>query len=170
MPDLFISYSRKDKEFVHRLDEALKSRGREAWVDWDDIRPTEEFMQAIYAAIEDADAFVFVLTPDSVASAACGRVPIVARDVKVNTVPKALAKLDWIFYRHSDNFEKATDRLISAFESNIKWVHVAPSHRRSMSYRTEAPQRRIQVTSENRSMRYPRAIPSCDIDSGNHVE
>ena len=68
MPDLFISYSRKDKDFVRRLDESLKSRGREAWVDWEDIRPTEDFMQAIYGAIEGVDTFVFVLTPDSVAS------------------------------------------------------------------------------------------------------
>ena len=72
-PDLFISYSRKDKEFVRRLDEALQTRGREAWVDWEGIRPTEEFMQAIYGAIEGADTFVFVLTPDSVASAVCAR-------------------------------------------------------------------------------------------------
>src|SRR5262249_44651564 len=101
--EVFISYSRKDKEFVRRLDEALKSRGREAWVDWEDIRPTEEFMQAIYAAIEGVDTFVFVLTPDSVASVVCGReithavannkrmVPIVARDVNADTVPEALA-------------------------------------------------------------------------------
>jgi hypothetical protein len=63
MADVFISYSRKDNSFVHRLDEALKSRGREAWVDWEGIRPTEEFMQAIYCAIEAADTFIFVLTP-----------------------------------------------------------------------------------------------------------
>jgi TIR domain len=35
MADVFISYSRKDKGFVRRLDEALKSRKREAWVDDD---------------------------------------------------------------------------------------------------------------------------------------
>src|SRR5881396_296881 len=89
--------------------------------DWEDIRPTEEWMQAIYGAIEGADTFVFVLTPDSVASIVCGReiahaaannkrmVPIVARDVDVATVPEPLAKLNWIFFRESDDFEKATD-------------------------------------------------------------
>jgi len=46
MADVFISYSRKDKDFVRRLDESLKSRGREAWVHWEDIRPTEEWMEA----------------------------------------------------------------------------------------------------------------------------
>ncbi len=70
--EVFISYSRKDKEFVRRLYEALKRRDHEAWVDWEDIRPTEEFMQAIYAAIEGADTFISVLTPDSIASICCG--------------------------------------------------------------------------------------------------
>jgi hypothetical protein len=71
--EVFISYSRKDKEFVRQLYEALKQRDREAWVDWEDIRPTEEFMQAIFGAIEGADTFISVLTPDSVASIPCGR-------------------------------------------------------------------------------------------------
>jgi len=134
MPDLFISYSRKDKDFVRRLDESLKSRGREAWVDWEDIRPTEDFMQAIYGAIEGVDTFVFVLTPDSVDSVVCGReiahaaahnkrmVPIVARDVDADAVPEALAKLNWIFCRKSDDFEKATDTLINALDTDLEWV------------------------------------------------
>src|SRR5437762_1654615 len=135
MPDVFISYSRKDKDFVSRLDESLKSRGREAWVDWEGIRPTEEFMQAIYGAIEGADTFIFVLTPDSVASDVCGReiahatthnkrmVPIVAREVNADTVPETLAKLNWIFCRDSDDFDKATDTLISALDTDLNWVH-----------------------------------------------
>jgi hypothetical protein len=132
--EVFISYSRKDKDFVHRLDEALKSRGREAWVDWEDIRPTEEWMQAIYAAIEGANTFVFVLTPDSVASVVCGReiahavahnkrmVPIVARELNADAVPEALAKVNYIFFRESDDFEKATDTLIEALDTDLDWV------------------------------------------------
>ena len=134
-PDLFISYSRKDKEFVQRLDEELKRRGREAWVDWEGIRPTEEFMQAIYGAIEGADTFVFVLTPDSVVSEVCGReiahaathnkrmIPIVAREVDAKAVPEPLAKLNWVFYRDTDDFEEATDTLISALDTDFNWVH-----------------------------------------------
>jgi tetratricopeptide (TPR) repeat protein len=133
--DVFISYSRKDKEFVRRLDEALQTRGREAWVDWEGIRPTEEFMQAIYGAIEGADTFVFVLTPDSVASEVCAReiahaashnkrmVPIVARDVDAKAVPEPLAKLNWIFSRASDDFETAAGSLVSALDTDLEWVH-----------------------------------------------
>ena len=105
---MFISYSRKHAEFVRRLDEELKRRDREAWVDWEEIRPSEEFMRAILRAIEGADSFIFVLTPDSVASQMCGRevahaathnkriLPVVARDVAAISVPEALAKLNWI--------------------------------------------------------------------------
>jgi len=32
--EVFISYSRKDQEFVRRLYEALNRRDRKAWVDW----------------------------------------------------------------------------------------------------------------------------------------
>ena len=134
MADVFISYSRKDKAFVQRLDEALRKREREAWVDWEGIRPTEEFMQAIYSAIEGADTFIFILSPDSVSSAVCGKeiahavaqnkrmVPIVARDVNAAEVPEALAKLNWIFCRESDAFEAATDTLISALDTDLDWV------------------------------------------------
>jgi TIR domain len=51
--EVFIS-SREDQEFVRRLDTALKARSREAWIDWEGIRPGEEFMQAMFAAIEGA--------------------------------------------------------------------------------------------------------------------
>ena len=134
MADVFISYSRKDQPFVKRLDEALRQRKREAWVDWEGIRPTEEFMRAIYAAIEGADTFLFILSPDSVSSAVCGKeiahavaqnkrmVPIVARDVNAAEVPEALAKLNWIFCRDTDDFAQATATLISALDTDLDWV------------------------------------------------
>jgi hypothetical protein len=135
-PDVFISYSRKDREFVKRLEAALQARGREAWVDWEGIRPAEEFMQAIFPAIEGTDTFVFVISPDSVTSEICGRelahaashnkrmVPIFAREVDVKAIPEALAKLNWVFFcRENENFDVGTDTLISAIDTDLDWVH-----------------------------------------------
>jgi hypothetical protein len=93
MTDAFISYSRKDKAFVERLVDALESHDRDAWVDTKDIPLTADWLAEIYAAIEFADSFVFVISPDSVASEICGLeinhavkhnkrlVPILHRDV-----------------------------------------------------------------------------------------
>ena len=71
--EVFISYSRKDKEFVRRLDEVLKRRDREAWVDWEGIPPGDKWEKTIYGAIEASHTFIFVLTPDSIASEICGK-------------------------------------------------------------------------------------------------
>lgn len=132
--DVFISYSRKDREFVKRLEEELQRRGRETWVDWQGIRPAEEFLQAIFPAIEGTDTFIFVLSPDSVTSETCGRelahavshnkrmIPIMARDVDAKAVPEPLAKLNWVFARETDSFDEATNTLISALDTDLGWV------------------------------------------------
>src|SRR5262249_25549771 len=132
--EVFISYSRKDKEFVRRLDEELKRRDREAWVDWEGIPPGDTWEKTIYGAIESTHTFIFVLTPDSIASAVCGKeiahaaannkrlVPIVHRDVEADKVPRSLGELNWIFFRDSDDFEEATGKLISALDTDLKWV------------------------------------------------
>jgi WD40 repeat protein len=132
--EVFISYSRKDKEFVRRLDEELKRREREAWVDWEGIPPGDTWEKTIYGAIESTHTFIFVLTPDSIASEVCGKeiahaaannkrlVPIVHRDVVAERVPKSLGELNWIFCRESDDFGEATDTLIRALDTDLKWV------------------------------------------------
>src|SRR5947207_3423500 len=140
--EVFISYSRKPKEFVRRLDEELKRRDREAWVDWEGIPPGDTWEKTIYGAIEATHTFIFVLTPDSIASEVCGKeiahaaannkrlVPIVHRDVTANRVPKSLGELNWIFCRDCDDFEKAADTLISALDTDLNWV---PAHNRLLT-------------------------------------
>ena len=66
MADVFISYSRKDSDFVHRLHDRLAAEGKDVWIDWEDIPPVAEWFGEISAAIEGADTFIFVLSPESV--------------------------------------------------------------------------------------------------------
>jgi len=40
---VFISYSRKDKDFAPKLRDALAAQKREAWVDWKDIPLTAQW-------------------------------------------------------------------------------------------------------------------------------
>src|SRR5215475_2921069 len=56
--EVFISYSRKDKEFVRRLDEELKRRDRQVWVDWEGIPPGDTWEKTIYGAIEATHTFI----------------------------------------------------------------------------------------------------------------
>ena len=44
MPQVFISYSRKDKSFAGKITEALKQINLEIWIDWEDIPPIAEWI------------------------------------------------------------------------------------------------------------------------------
>ena len=70
--NVFISYSRKDIEFVRKLNDSLDSSEIEAWVDWEGIPPSSDWMEEIARAIQGGDAFLFVISPDSLASKVCG--------------------------------------------------------------------------------------------------
>src|SRR3954452_12748549 len=71
MADLFVSYSRKDKEFVRRLVDGLTGRDKDVWIDWEDIAPTADWQAEIDAGIDGSDSFAFVITPDSLGSRVC---------------------------------------------------------------------------------------------------
>lgn len=130
----FISYSRKDSAFVRRLHEALIARGREPWVDWQGILPTEEWMAKIRAAIDAAPAFVFVISPHSVASAVCTQeiehavaqgkrlIPVAWTPVEATAVHPALAKLNWIAFAEGASLDQQVDTLISAMDLDLEWI------------------------------------------------
>lgn len=134
MTDVFISYSRKDKDFVLRLHDALQQHGRDAWVDWEGIPPSAEWMREINSAIEAADTFVFIISPHSVASQVCSAevahatrnnkrlVPVVRHDPDLAEVPKSLSDLNWIFARNTDDFDVAIRTLIDTIDTDLDWV------------------------------------------------
>ncbi len=131
---IFISYSRKDSDFVRRLHRGLLAHHRETWVDWEGIPPTADWMKQIAAAIDAAETFAFVLSPDSLASEVCRReldhadaqnkrlIPIVWRQADLGQVPPALARLNWIFFRDDDDFETALQTLLVAADTDLDWV------------------------------------------------
>jgi WD40 repeat protein len=57
--DVFVSYSRRDGDVVRRLYTALKERGKQVWVDWEDIPPTADWRARIDAGIEAATAYLW---------------------------------------------------------------------------------------------------------------
>lgn len=58
----FISYSRKDSDFVNNLSKALQLRGIKVWLDRGRIRVGKEFNEEIFEAISDSDVFILVVS------------------------------------------------------------------------------------------------------------
>ena len=135
MSDLFISYSRKDKEFVHKLHDALAAQKRDVWVDFEDIPLASEWRDEIFTGIEAANSFVFVISPDSAASAVCGEevnhavtckkriVPILYREGDYKTLNSAISSHNWIYCRDTDSFDDAFKSLLQTLDTDLDYVH-----------------------------------------------
>lgn len=134
-PDVFVSYSRTDEAVARRICEALTRQGRNIWVDWGSIHPSAEWLAEIERGIRSTNAFVFVISPDSVVSEICQReldlavqlgkrvVPIVGRDTTAEKVLQELRKRHWIFLRKQDSFDEGIEALTRALDVDIDWLH-----------------------------------------------
>src|ERR1041385_7213160 len=139
MAKLFVSYSRKDSVTAHKLIEALKSIQQDVWVDWESIPPAVDWLEQIFRGIEASDAFIFLISPDSIVSEVCkveiGRaalnnkriIPIALRDVNPNDTIETIRKLNWTFMRETDNFEEGLAKVKTAIELDLDWLE---EHRR----------------------------------------
>ena len=131
---VFVSYSRKDKDFVLWFSDALQAQDVNVFRDLDDILPTEEWWPRIEKLIAAADTVVFVISPDSVGSEICAReiavceklnkriAPIVLRDVAGHLLPGSLAKLNQVFFTARHEFDQALATLAGALQLDIGWI------------------------------------------------
>jgi WD40 repeat protein len=134
MSDAFISYSRKNIAFARLLMEAFEKNKIQAWIDWQDIPPSADWLAEVYEAIEQSDAFIFIISENSVISEICSLeikhavennkrlIPIVVNEVEPAQVPAPLADLQWIFFTEKDLFGEALEDLIVALQIDQDWV------------------------------------------------
>ena len=139
MAKIFISYSRKDIDFAKHLTGELQKSDLDFWIDWEGIPPTVDWWREIEKGIEEADIFIFLISPDSVKSKVCGQeidtavkngkriVPIVVREIEWEDTPPQLGHLNYIFFSRDDNFDTAIRKLLTAIHTDYEW---AATHRR----------------------------------------
>lgn len=146
MSDVFISYSRKNSEFVRILHEALEKSNRKTWVDWEGIAKGTKWWKEIEEGIEGADTFVFVISPDSVASEVCQKeinhavknnkqiLPIVYKEPdqnfckSENPAHKAVCSHNFLLFL---NVERDTDDFKKSFKELIDTLNLDNAHRKS---------------------------------------
>jgi WD40 repeat protein len=156
MPDVFISYSRRDREFVEKLYAALVAQGKDVWIDFKDIPLTAEWLAEVFAGVESSDNFLFVISPDSLESEICTRelghaleqhkrvVPVLLREADGRPLPDALASRNWTFFRDRDDFDSAFAALVEALDTDLEWV----------SAHTRLLQRAVEWDNEGREGSY----------------
>ncbi|HYK34719.1 toll/interleukin-1 receptor domain-containing protein [Alloacidobacterium sp.] len=133
MTEVFISYARVDQEFARDLNTALQNAQRETWIDWRSIPDPAKWRAEIFAAIEAADNFVFIISADSLRSQMCGQevahavagkkriVTILYRPVDHEELLPGLKEIQWINYPVL-GMGRTFQRLITAIDTDLEWV------------------------------------------------
>ena len=132
MPDVFVSYSRHDGAFVHRLVASIEDRGKQVWLDTEGIADAEVFPAAIKRAIEQSDAFLFVITPAAVDSAYCENeveyakemqkriVPVLREPVPDERLHSEIRDRNWIPFTDDAEFDPSMGRLVKALDADLE--------------------------------------------------
>ena len=63
---IFLSYASQDKETAKEIYLALRDQGHKVFFDRADLPPGEEYHNRIREAIQTAQLFIFLMTPDAV--------------------------------------------------------------------------------------------------------
>jgi hypothetical protein len=127
--DIFISYSRRDQEFVTRLASDLDAQVAGVWFDQSSIQIGEDWHEEIMEGIRECKAFILILSPDAMDSRyvreevnkalELGKpiFPILYRPApwkdEIATLVKEVQTLDLRSGSYTDNFYKLVDGLIA---------------------------------------------------------
>lgn len=128
--DIFISYSRRDQEFVTRLASDLNAQVAGVWFDQSTIQAGQKWHDEIMEGIQECKAFILVLSPDSMESRyvreevnqalELGKTifPVIYRPAKwtgeFESLVSEVQTLDLRSGSYADNFQKLVDGLIEA--------------------------------------------------------
>lgn len=128
--DIFISYSRRDTEFVTRLASDLNAQVAGVWFDQSAIQLGEKWHDEIIEGIRECKAFILVLSPDAAESKYVREelnkalelnktiFPVIYRAAQwtgeIETLVKEIQTLDLRSGSYTDNFQKLVDGLIEA--------------------------------------------------------
>ncbi|PSN19148.1 hypothetical protein C7271_08800 [filamentous cyanobacterium CCP5] len=133
MADIFISYSRRDKEFVRVLVDALEASKYDTWIDWQSIPESADWWREIEDGIEACHTFIFVITNEAVTSDYCQKevayaaaqgkrlIPVVRRkDFDAEALHPKLRQHHWLLFREEDDFEEARQKLVAAINLDLE--------------------------------------------------
>ena len=117
MPNIFISYSRKDIDFARKLAGDLEKAGYDVWWDISDLRGGDDWVQTIPTAIAESQFMIVVLSPNGTASPWVQKEYTQALSLRKKIIPIMLETTSVPFALNTINFINFT---VGHYEENYK--------------------------------------------------
>lgn len=125
--DVFLSHSSVDKPWIVALKNELQKRGIKVWLDRDEIRPGDLFVNALEQGLNASRTMVLGVSPESMASgwvreeyaralslaqatdSPLRLIPVILRCAEL---PGFLNSRSWVDFRNQAAFQESVDRLV----------------------------------------------------------
>lgn len=131
MSEIFISYSRKDKDKVHAIvSDIEKTVGKKCWIDLQGIDSAEQFDDVIVEALSQAKVMLFIMSQNSMNSKFVKKEISFALNKGIRLVPVMIDNAewtDWFIYQFGDlNCIQYTDsdQRVMLLRNLIQWCSV----------------------------------------------
>lgn len=126
MFDVFLSHHSADKPWVIALKAELVERGLTVWLDHDEIRPGDRFVEALQNGVQNSRNIVVIVSPGStrskwvqdeweralqLANSSETNVRVIPCLLSGGSVPGFLATRQFVDFRNSARFDEAVDEL-----------------------------------------------------------
>jgi hypothetical protein len=124
--DIFLSYHSGDGVWVAQLKNALSNKGLRIWLDQEQIRPGDLFIQALEKGVESCECLVIVISPGAlrspwveeeynraltVANSRERRLRLIPLLLQGAELPGFLASRQWVDFREPGSFDRGIERL-----------------------------------------------------------
>jgi len=117
MSKIFISYSRKDMDFVRKLAGDLETAGYDVWWDITDLQGGDDWVKTIPAAIAESQYTIVILTPNSIESEWVRKEYTQALSLRKKVIPIMLVQCSVPFALNTINFVNFT---VGEYPDNFK--------------------------------------------------
>ncbi len=140
MPDIFISYSRKDSPQALELAEQLRAAGMEVWIDQHGLELASSWSKDIVDAIEQCKAFVLLLSESSLASKNVAKELTIASESGRSIIPIEIkhVRLTSEFKYALAGLQRAPLSDLDGIFKSLEKIGVAQASARSPEQRAEA--------------------------------
>ena len=110
---IFISYSSKDQDIAETIYRALEARGQDCWIACRDVRPGENYQEAIVRALRVAKVMLLVFTSNANNSDEIKKELVLAGRHRVTVVP---VRVEDVVPNDAFTYELATRQWIDLFK------------------------------------------------------
>ena len=163
---IFVSHSSKDRKVAGTICSALEARGHKCWVASRDVRPGENFMEAIVRTIRSAKVMVLIFTENANNSEEIKKEIVLATQHKLAIIPLRVEDVlpnDALAYQFAtmqwidlfDDWEQAITRLSS---TSVFCTRRRPA---SKLRRSRLPRRRFHFRNPSKAPISGPAFVSC---------